>query len=437
MDCGPQHDDACRPPGFQPDHFQHRIGGVAGKHRRFEARRQLDDGAQGCLAAKRAVAGARRGLNFLVFPVSGGAAGFAVDVTDGEEAKAALARFRRAHDDTLNHMAEAVVVFDRSKRLNFHNKAFSNLFKLDDAWLNERPGHTQFLDRMREKRLLPEQADFGGWKSEELARYDAPPNEETPDELWPLPDGRTLRVARQRHPLGGLMLIFEDKTDELALRARYNTLINVQRATLDKLPDAVAVFGAHGRLQLNNSAFEDLWGFEADGLDGQPDFDTVSEACAALFTDDRVWTDIKARVTDPSPQARKQVTGEMRRADGRVLTYLTRPLPDGATLICWDDVTDSRRIEEALRERAEALETSERIKTEFVEHVSYQLRTQLTTIGGYLQIWNHFQLANLTGLGSLESIGGHFSLLSNQNLETLAGLESLTSIGSFQVLRTF
>jgi len=329
------------------------------------------------------VEGRRRAMQFLVFPVSGGAAGFAIDTTEAEEAKAALARFRRAHDETLDHMAEAVVVFDRSKRLNFYNSAFSRLFKLDDAWLNERPGHGQFLDRMREKRLLPEQADFAGWKADELARYDLAPTDETPDELWPLPDGRTLRVARQRHPLGGLMLIFEDKTDELALRARYNTLINVQRATLDKLHEAVAVFGANGRLQLHNNAFEDIWGFEPEELDGQPEFDVVAETCAALFADDRVWTDIKGRVTDPSPQARKQVTGEMRRSDDRVLTYLTRPLPDGATLICWDDVTDSRRIEEALRERAEALETSERIKTEFVEHVSYQLRTPLTTINGY------------------------------------------------------
>ena len=69
-----------------------------------------------------------------------------------------------------------------------------------------------------------------------------------------------------------------------------------------------------------------------------------------------------------------------------MLTYLTRPLPDGATLIAWDDITDSRRIEEALLDRAEALEASERIKSEFVEHVSYQLRTPLTTIHGYADL---------------------------------------------------
>lgn len=371
------------------------------------------------------IEGRRRAMQFLVFPVSGGAAGFAIDATEAEEAKADLARFRRAHDDTLDHMAEAVVVFDRSKRLNFYNTAFSQLFKLDDAWLNERPGHGQFLDRMREKRLLPEQADYAGWKSDELARYDQPPTEETPDELWPLPDGRTLRVARQRHPLGGLMLIFEDKTDELALRARYNTLINVQRATLDKLHEAVAVFGANGRLQLHNNAFEDIWGFEAEELDGQPEFDRVAETCAALFADDRVWNDIKARVTDPSPQARKQVTGEMRRSDDRVLTYLTRPLPDGATLICWDDVTDSRRIEEALRERAEALETSERIKTEFVEHVSYQLRTPLTTINGYADMLAHGFAGELTDrqkepMSAIQTAAEHLAKLVDDILDVAA-----------------
>ncbi|MEC9250503.1 MAG: ATP-binding protein [Pseudomonadota bacterium] len=371
------------------------------------------------------VNGRRRAMEFLIFPVSGGAAGIAIDQTASEEAKADLKRFRRAHDETLNHMAEAVVVFDRSKRMSFHNTAFTKLFKLDDAWLTERPGHAQMLDRMREKRLLPEQADYSAWKADELARYDDSPNDESPDELWPLPDGRTLRVARQRHPLGGVMLIFEDKTDELALKARYNTLINVQRATLDKLHEAVAVFGADGRLQLNNNAFEELWGFRAGELEGQPFFDDVAETCAVLFADDRVWTDIKGRVTDPSPQARKQVTGEMRRSDERVLTYLTRPLPDGATLICWDDVTDSRRIEEALRERAEALEASERIKTEFVEHVSYQLRTPLTTIGGYADMLAHGFAGELTDrqkepMSAIQSASSHLAKLIDDILDVAA-----------------
>ncbi len=331
------------------------------------------------------IAGERRVMRIVIYPISGGVAGFGVDVTEGEESKAALKRFRQAHDETLNHMAEAVAIFDRAKRLVFYNRAFATLFGVEEAFLNERPSHSALLDRLREKRRLPEQADYTEWKQAELAHYEAAPGQAQPDELWPLPDGRTLRVARQRHPLGGVLLIFEDMTDQLALQARYNTLIKVQRATLDKLHEAVAVFSTDGKLKLRNAAFEKLWALDAETLDDAP-FDRIVEQCQALLPDAEAWADLKARVTDPSPEARKPVTGEVRRKDSSVLTFLTRPLPDGATLIAWDDITDSRRIEAALRDRAEALEASERIKSEFVEHVSYQLRTPLTTIHGYADL---------------------------------------------------
>jgi signal transduction histidine kinase len=332
------------------------------------------------------LAGQRRVMSVTSYPVQGGVAGFAVDVTDGEEAKAALNRFREAHDLTLNHMTEAVAIFDRAKKLVFYNQAFSQMFNVEEAFLNDRPAHGVLLDRLREKRRLPEQADYSQWRTAELARYEAAPGSEAePDELWALPDGRTLRVARQRHPMGGLLVIFEDMTDQLSLQARYNTQIKVQRATLDKLHEAVAVFGSDGRLKLRNAAFETLWKLDPDTLDGVH-FDDVVTACQPLYDNGEAWGQLKARITDPSPESRKAMTGEIRRADNSVLTWLTRPLPDGATVIAWDDITDSRRIESALRDRAEALEASERIKTEFVEHVSYQLRTPLTTIHGYADL---------------------------------------------------
>ena len=350
-----------------------------------QAREALNAGAPNSAARGAVVDGERKVMRFMVYPVSGGAAGLAVDVTEGEESKAALKRFRQAHDETLNHMAEAVAIFDRSKRLVFYNRAFATLFSVEEAFLNDRPSHGALLDRLREKRRLPEQEDYSKWRDAELARYEAAPDADTPDELWPLPDGRVFRVARQRHPLGGILLIFEDMTDQLALQARYNTLIKVQRATLDKLHEAVAVFGSDGRLKLRNMAFETLWALDPEMLDNA-DFDEVAGACQSLHADEQAWAELKARITDPGPDARQPVTGEFRRADGKVLTFLTRPLPDGATLIAWDDITDSRRIEAALRDRAEALEASERIKTEFVEHVSYQLRTPLTTIHGYADL---------------------------------------------------
>ncbi|MFW6300088.1 MAG: ATP-binding protein, partial [Oceanicaulis sp.] len=370
------------------------------------------------------IGGQRRLMRFVSYPVNGGAAAMAVDVTEGEEAKAALKRFRQAHDETLNHMAESVAIFDRAKRLVFYNRAFADLFALEEAFLNDKPAHGVLLDRLRERRRLPEQLDYSKWREGELSHYEAPPGAETPDELWALADGRTLRVARQRHPLGGLLLIFEDMTDQLALQARYNTLIKVQRATLDKLHEAVAVFGSDSRLKLHNAAFETLWKLDPETLEAAP-FDAVAQACLPLHPDGAAWDALKARITDPSPDSRKPVTGEIKRKDGSVLTFLTRPLPDGATLIAWDDITDSRRIEAALRDRAEALEASERIKTEFVEHVSYQLRTPLTTIHGYADLLAGGFAGELSErqaehMGAIQSASGQLGKLIDDILDIAA-----------------
>ncbi len=92
-------------------------------------------------------------------------------------------------------------------------------------------------------------------------------------------------MVRQPHPLGGLLLLFSDVTDELKLRAQYNALIQVQQATLDKLNDAVAVFGSDGRFRLHNEAFERFWNVTPLQLAQAADFDGVTELCLPRLHD--------------------------------------------------------------------------------------------------------------------------------------------------------
>ncbi|QYF86711.1 ATP-binding protein [Brevundimonas sp. PAMC22021] len=331
--------------------------------------------------------GRRRAWRILAEPAAGGTGAvlaFALDMTEAEETRDTLRRHVEAHDETLNHLADAVAIFGPQRRLAFHNTAFQTLFDIDPAWLDERPTHAELLDRLRQRRQLPEVVDYAGWKARELEFYEA--SEAAPDDSWSLPDGRTLRVVRQPHPLGGVLLLFSDITDELKLRSRFNAQLQVQTATLDKLNDAVAVFGSDGRLRLHNEAFESFWSLSGERLAQARDFDAIAELCKAVLPDPALWLGLKARVADPDPESRVAISGESRTADGRMAAWQTRPLPDGATLVAFSDVTARRKLEKALAEREAALAESQALKREFVGSVSYELRTPLTTIVGYSEL---------------------------------------------------
>ncbi|NQY97213.1 MAG: PAS-domain containing protein [Henriciella sp.] len=344
-----------------------------------QVRKTLTDGKEIDETRHIAIKGERRAMRVLSFPLSGGVGAMAFDVTEQERARDELDKHVRAHDETLNHVADAVAIFSSERKLTFHNRAFAKMWDMDEGFLLDMPSHGQLLDRLRERRKLPAQAEYAKWRAEELSYYlDISGIEE--DE-WHLPDNRTLKVTRQRHPMGGLLILFKDITSELDLRTKYNAMIKTQTKTLDSLHEAVVVFGSDGRLKLSNSAFAELWGVEEELLKDEPDYDDIADFCVPLFHDRDTWNAIKAHITDPG--ARQETTGEMRRSDGSILTYVTKPLPDGNTLIGFADVSAQRSVETALRDRAEAFETADRLKTEFVKNVSYQLRSPLQTILGY------------------------------------------------------
>ncbi|MGE3791665.1 MAG: PAS-domain containing protein, partial [Hyphomonadaceae bacterium] len=366
------------------------------------------------------VGGQLRTLRLRVSPVAGGAAGLAIDVTESEAASEQMSRQQRAHDETLNHLAEGIAVFDQGKRLVFHNRAFEQMWGLDPAFLQEGPTHAAWLDYLKEKRKLPAHANYAEWRARELALYQE--HEGLPEDFWVLPDSRMLRIARQPHPGGGMLLIFSDITNEVALKSSYDALLQTQKAALDKLHEAVVVFGLDGRLKLHNSAFSTMWKLEPGVLEEEMAFDKVIAACEHLFHDRAVWAQVRGRITDPSPEARTEFRGEMRRSDESVLKFLTRPLPDGATLVAFQDITADRRVEDALRERAEAFEQADKLKGQFVENVSYQLRNPLQAIYGNAELLQHKVFGPLNDrqfeqVGSIIEAAGSLSKLIDNILD--------------------
>jgi signal transduction histidine kinase len=327
-------------------------------------------------------AGQRRIFDIVEVVSDRGIAGIASDVSDLDRIQAELRRTIDFHARTLDQLATAVAIFGPDRRLQFYNAAYRALWNIDAAFLENSPEDGVVLDHLRASRKLPEQADFRGWKREILSAYTSL---EAREMWWHLPAGQTLRVIANPHPQGGVTYVYENVTERLELEKRNIALVRVQRETLDHLTEAVAVFGSDGRLQLWNPPLAAIWNLPEATLGNRPHINEVIKRCSAVHDDAATWERIKVAVTGLDDN-RTRFSGQMDRRDGAVLDFTAVPLPDGATLIAFVNVTDTVNVERALTEKNEALEEADRIKTDFVGLVSYELRSPLTNIIGFAHL---------------------------------------------------
>ena len=328
------------------------------------------------------VSGQRRIFEIVETPLAAGSIGYATDVSDLEATRSDMQRQMANHVRTLDQLPTAVAIFDEKQCLTFCNLAYRNLWQLDEPFIASKPTDNEILDRLRDARRLPEQADYKSWKK---SLHDAYHTLETQEVAWYLPGGRTLRVIVNPNPQGGVTYLFEDVTAQFVLQSNFNALSRVQSETLDSLKEGVSVFGTDGRLKLNNPAFEAIWELDSKRLFQQPHIDQIIADTSELYDDVGVWASIKGAVTGVS-DARYGQSFRMERSNGSVIDCGVAPLPDGATLVTFVDVSATVHVERALKERNEALEQAGQLRENFVHHVSYQLRSPLTNVIGFTEL---------------------------------------------------
>ncbi|MGA7252883.1 MAG: PAS-domain containing protein [Pseudolabrys sp.] len=336
-------------------------------------------------------AGGRRIFEVVDVPSAAGSSGIAIDRTEVETMRAELTRMVEAHRRVLDQLATGVAVFNVDRKLTFYNAAFRVLFELDAGFLDQTPSDAAVLDTLRSKRKLPEEHDFRQWRQH---LYEAYRTVEPKEHMWHLPDGRALRVVTTPNPEGGVTYLYDEVTERLDMHRRYDALIKVQSETLDHLSEAVAVFGSDGRVRLHNPAFQRMWKLSHDALEQHPHAEAVTAWCQALHDDNTVWRSLRASVT--AIDNRESLVARIERRDGAMIDLATMPLPDGATLVTFQDRTDTVNVERALRERNEALEAADSIKIDFVHHVSYELRSPLTNIIGFANLLGDPAFGTLT-----------------------------------------
>ena len=167
-----------------------------------------------------------------------------------------------------------------------------------------------------------------------------------------LPDGRWLRVNRSATREGGFVAICSDitgrKQHEAALE-RANTWLD---AALNNMAQGLCMFDAEQRLRLINRRFCEIFQlWPAMPAIGTP-FQALYDACAdaGAFTPaerERLHGNRAARIAQGVPYTQVLEMGQ-----GRVISLVHQPMPDGGWVTTYENITERVRAEEKISHMA-------------------------------------------------------------------------------------
>jgi PAS domain-containing protein len=161
---------------------------------------------------------------------------------------------------------------------------------------------------------------------------------------------RNLAFTLRAMPSGGVAGMAIDVTNTAPAGTLSKPQRELFRQFLNRLTNAVAVFGPEGRLTDFNIAYARLWGLSENWLDTQP---TQSEILDRLRNarklperrDYQAWKREQLELME-KPECRKEEVWHL--PGGKSLRVNVRPHPGGSGVIfLYDDVTDKLRLESA------------------------------------------------------------------------------------------
>lgn len=255
--------------------------------------------------------------------------GYLCDNTELETMKRHFKINQNNHLEILGVLGTAFAIFDNKMKMYFYNASFKNLWNLETEFLETTPTYPQFLEMIREQKILPPVPDFKAYKEEEISIFSGLIN--TKEDLMHLPDGRTIRRWRAPHP-NGVIFAFEDISDRLATMRRLNDLTSIQQNILDNLNDSVLIFGANRHLKFYNRSYLKLWGVSVEKMQDEPKLETIISMQKLFFSNIDDWESFKSTMIFNILNGRKFV---LTRDDDADIAVSPMVFYDGSVMITY------------------------------------------------------------------------------------------------------
>ncbi len=248
------------------------------------------------------------------------------------QAETSLRDFVQTLSKTFAHLPIGLAVFDRTRRLQLFNPALSDLTTLTPDFLMERPSLAAFLDRLRERHILPEPKDYGSWR-QRITDLEQAAAKGQYRETWELPGGQTYRVSGRPHPEGAVAFLFEDISAEVTMTRRFRAEMALGQSVFDTINEALAVFSDQGTLAITNAAYDGMWSHGRQAADALRVWrDGCSTAPQWEMAAGRLRDALLAG-RDSGGIPRQGWSTALQLRDGRQVALRLTPLPGGALLV--------------------------------------------------------------------------------------------------------
>jgi signal transduction histidine kinase len=322
------------------------------------------------------LSGSRRLLEFGAIPFKNGeTVNYAMDLSEVEGLQNILEQLTKSHHEILHNLSTGVSVFGEDTRLLFYNHAYVKIFDFDEEWLATKPTLLEVLDDLRQRRKIPEYSNFQQMKKNRLKLFKTllQPMYETTHQ----PSGQVLRMVIAPYLQGGLVYIFEDVSDRIALERQYNTLSAVQRETIDHLYEGIIVIGSDLRLRILNKAAINLLMIK------EPEWFLGKNLNEIFFIPESIFSEPRQEFFNQLMvlfEKRHPFQGTLTLKTHIIAQYSYLPLPDGAHLLSMVDITNAKRLETSLKERNNLLSEINLLKSHFIHHVVNELKAPLKSM---------------------------------------------------------